>query len=94
MSTYRYHLGVYGRLVRYIGAIKTEVAIKVAVSPGVNATCIVQAVLMAQAVSIVFSRGALSGLVPYILGALGGGDVEDGGLRTNRRIQGESKLSK
>jgi ABC-type multidrug transport system fused ATPase/permease subunit len=71
MASYRYHLGAYGRLVRYVGAIKTEVAIKVIISLGVNATYIMQAVLMARAVSLVFSRGALPGLVPYILGALG-----------------------
>ncbi|MDR0722306.1 MAG: ABC transporter ATP-binding protein/permease [Treponema sp.] len=71
MSTYRYHLGAYGRLVRYVGAIKTEVAIKVTISLGVNATYILQAVLMAQAVSLVFARSPLSALIPYILGALG-----------------------
>jgi hypothetical protein len=37
MASYRYPLGAYGRLVRYVWAIKTEVAIKVAVSLGVNA---------------------------------------------------------
>jgi ABC-type multidrug transport system fused ATPase/permease subunit len=70
MNTYRYHLGAYGRLMRYIGAIKTEVAIKVVISLGVNATYILQAVLMARAVSLVFSRNPLSALIPYILGAL------------------------
>jgi ABC-type multidrug transport system fused ATPase/permease subunit len=57
--------------VRYVGAIKTEVAIKVVISLGVNATYILQAVLMARAVSLVFSRSPLSALTPYILGALG-----------------------
>jgi ABC-type multidrug transport system fused ATPase/permease subunit len=57
--------------VRYVGAIKTEVAIKVTISLGVNATYILQAVLMAQAVSLVFARSPLSALIPYILGALG-----------------------
>jgi ABC-type multidrug transport system fused ATPase/permease subunit len=57
--------------VRYVGAIKREVAVKVVISLGVNATYILQAVLMAQAVSLVFSRSPLSALVPYILGALG-----------------------
>ncbi|MDR2758031.1 MAG: ABC transporter ATP-binding protein/permease [Spirochaetaceae bacterium] len=71
MASYRYHLGAYGRLVRYVGAIKTEVAIKVVISLGVNATYILQAVLMARAVSLVFSRSPLSALTPYILGALG-----------------------
>jgi ABC-type multidrug transport system fused ATPase/permease subunit len=71
MAAYRYHLGAYGRLVRYIGAIKTEVAIKVLISLGINAAYIFQAVLMARAVSIVFSRGPLAALIPYILGALG-----------------------
>ena len=71
MSSYRYHLGAYGRLVRYVGAIKSEVAIKVIISLGVNATYILQAVLMAQAVSLVFARSPLSALVPYIMGALG-----------------------
>ena len=56
---------------RYVGAIKTEVAIKVVISLGVNAAYIVQAVLMARAVSLVFSRAALSALIPSILGALG-----------------------
>jgi ABC-type multidrug transport system fused ATPase/permease subunit len=70
MASYRYHLGAYGRLVRYVWAVKTEVAIKVAVSLGVNATYITQAVLMAQAVQIVFRGGAVSALVPYLLGAL------------------------
>ncbi|MDR1030458.1 MAG: ABC transporter ATP-binding protein/permease [Treponema sp.] len=71
MPSYRYHLGAYGRLVRYIGAIKTEVALKVINSLGVNATYTAQAVLMARAVSLVFSRSPLSALIPYILGALG-----------------------
>jgi ABC-type transport system involved in cytochrome bd biosynthesis fused ATPase/permease subunit len=70
MPSYRYHLGAYGRLVCYLGAIKTEVAIKVVISLGVNATYILQAVLMARAVSLVFSRSPLSALIPYILGAL------------------------
>jgi ABC-type multidrug transport system fused ATPase/permease subunit len=46
------------------------VAVKVTVSLGVNATYIVQAVLMAQAVQTVFRGGAVSALVPYLLGAL------------------------
>ena len=71
MSSYRYHLGAYGRLVRYVGAIKREVAVKVLISLGVNATYIVQAVLMARAESLVFSSGPLAALVPYIMGALG-----------------------
>jgi ABC-type multidrug transport system fused ATPase/permease subunit len=71
MPKYRYHLGAYGRLVRYIGAIKKEVVIKVLISLGVNATYILQAVLMARAVSLVFSRSPFSALIPYIIGALG-----------------------
>ncbi|MDR1576211.1 MAG: ABC transporter ATP-binding protein/permease [Treponema sp.] len=71
MASYRYHLGAYGRLALYVGAIKHEVAIKVIISLGVNATYIAQAVLMARAVSLVFSRSPLSTLIPYILGALG-----------------------
>jgi ABC-type multidrug transport system fused ATPase/permease subunit len=67
----RNYLGAYGRLLRYVGAIKTEVAVKVVISLGVNFTYIVQAVLMARAVSVVFAGSAVSGLVPYILGALG-----------------------
>ncbi|MHB9292113.1 ABC transporter ATP-binding protein/permease [Hollandina sp. SP2] len=70
MATYRYHLGAYGRLMRYVWAIKTEVAVKVAVSLGVNATYIAQAVLMAQAVQMVFRGGTVSALVPYLVGAL------------------------
>ena len=51
MNTYRYHLVAYGRLVRYVGAIKNEVAVKVIISLGVNATYILQAVLMARALA-------------------------------------------
>jgi ABC-type multidrug transport system fused ATPase/permease subunit len=55
---------------RYVWVIKREVAVKVAVSLGVNATYIVQAVLMAQAVQMVFRGGTLYALVPCLLGAL------------------------
>jgi ABC-type multidrug transport system fused ATPase/permease subunit len=64
-------LGAYGRLVRYIGAIKKEVFLKVLISLGINATYILQAILMARAVSLVFSHSPFSALIPYIMGALG-----------------------
>ncbi|MDR2097726.1 MAG: hypothetical protein LBP37_04320, partial [Spirochaetaceae bacterium] len=70
MSSYRYHLGAYGRLMRYVWAVKKETAVKVAVSLGVNATYIVQAVLMADAVQMVFKGAAFAALIPCLAGAL------------------------
>jgi ABC-type multidrug transport system fused ATPase/permease subunit len=64
------YLGAYGRLLKYIAEIKTEVAIKVAIGLLVSATYITQAIVMAKAVGVVFSGGDFFGIVPYLIIAL------------------------
>jgi ABC-type multidrug transport system fused ATPase/permease subunit len=58
------YLGAYGRLLRYVGAIKTEAAIKAAISLGVNASYVFQAVVMARAVSLVFDGAGITAVMP------------------------------
>jgi ABC-type multidrug transport system fused ATPase/permease subunit len=64
------YLGAYGRLLRYVAAIKGEVAVKAVLSLGVNASYVFQAVVMARAVSRVFDGGGLETVVPLAALAL------------------------
>lgn len=50
-------MGAYGRLLHYVAAIKTEVALKVLLGLAISATYVGQAVVMAKAVTIVFKGG-------------------------------------
>ncbi|ACL18407.1 ABC-type multidrug transport system fused ATPase/permease subunit [Desulfitobacterium sp. LBE] len=60
----------YGRLLRYVAAIKGEVALKVLIGLAISATYIGQALAMAKAVSIVFARSDLQAIVAPVLIAL------------------------
>ncbi|MDR2343851.1 MAG: ABC transporter ATP-binding protein/permease [Spirochaetaceae bacterium] len=64
------YLGAYGRLLRYVGAIKAEAAVKAAISLGVNASYVFQAVVMARAVSLVFNGARVSAITPLVVTAL------------------------
>ncbi|SDG29996.1 hypothetical protein [Desulfosporosinus hippei] len=50
-------MGAYGRLLRYVAAIKGEVALKVLIGLAISTTYIGQAMVMAKAVSVVFLGG-------------------------------------
>jgi ABC-type multidrug transport system fused ATPase/permease subunit len=60
-------MGSYGRLLKYIALIKTEIAIKVALGLIISATYIFQAIVMAKAVDIVFSGGSFVNIIPHII---------------------------
>lgn len=64
------YLGAYGRLLRYVGAIKREAAVKVAIGLGVNASYVLQALVMAKAVSLVFAGGGIRAIIPLVVLAL------------------------
>jgi ATP-binding cassette subfamily C protein CydD len=53
-------MGVYGRLLRYIAEIKKEITIKALLGIIISATYIVQAILMAEAVTRLWEKAALS----------------------------------
>jgi ABC-type multidrug transport system fused ATPase/permease subunit len=53
-----------------VGAIKTEAAIKAAISLGVNASYVFQAVVMARAVSLVFNGAGVRAIAPLVVMAL------------------------
>lgn len=63
-------MGAYGRLLRYVAAIKQEVALKVLIAVAVSATYVGQAVTMAKAVSAVFVGGSISAIAGYLFIAL------------------------
>jgi ABC-type multidrug transport system fused ATPase/permease subunit len=69
MAKYGSYMGAYGRLLRYVAEIRTEVAVKTAMGTGMSATYIIQAVIMARAVSAVFSGGGVRAVAPYLAGA-------------------------
>ncbi|MDR0562483.1 MAG: ABC transporter ATP-binding protein/permease [Spirochaetaceae bacterium] len=60
------YLGAYGRLLHYVGAIKGEVAVKAALGLGVNASYVLQAVVMAKAVSLAFNGAGVSPILPLV----------------------------
>ena len=62
-------MGAYGRLMRYVWALRREVACKTLIGLGVAATYIVQALLMAYAVTLVFEHEALIEVVKLAAGA-------------------------
>ena len=63
-------MGAYGRLLRYVAAIKNEVALKVLIGVAISATYIGQAVIMAKAVYAVFAGGSVSDISWYLVIAL------------------------
>lgn len=63
-------MGAYGRLLRYVATIKSEVALKALIGLAISATYIGQAVTMAKAVSIVFTGGSVSDISWYLIIAL------------------------
>lgn len=58
-------MGAYGRLLRYLAAIKGEVGLKVLIGLAISTTYIGQALVMAKAVSVVF-LGGVSPTLPGI----------------------------
>lgn len=63
-------MGAYGRLLRYVAAIKHEVALKVLIGLAISTTYIGQALVMAKAVSVVFLGGSVSDIAWYLVIAL------------------------
>ncbi|AFQ42605.1 ABC transporter ATP-binding protein [Desulfosporosinus meridiei] len=63
-------MGAYGRLLRYVAAIRSEVALKVLIGVAISATYIGQALVMAKAVSVVFVGGSVADISRYLVIAL------------------------
>ena len=63
-------MGAYGRLLRYVAAIKNEVMLKVLIGVAISATFIGQAIAMAKAVSVVFVGGTVLDIAWYLVIAL------------------------
>ena len=59
-------MGVYGKLLRYVTAIKKEVALKTGLLLLLSALSIFQAILMARAVDLVWQRSDMARLLPCI----------------------------
>ena len=60
-------MGVYGKLLRYVSEIKHEVAVKTALLLVSSATNILQAILMADVVNMVFSHGGIRGIMIRVM---------------------------
>jgi hypothetical protein len=58
------YLGAYGRLLQYVAAIKSEAAVKAALSLGVNASYVFQIVVMERGLSRVFNGAGIEGILP------------------------------
>ena len=63
-------MGVYGRLLHYVSQIKGEIAVKVLLGLGVSATYLMQAVVMAMAVTHVFAGGTAADIKWHLILAL------------------------
>ncbi|MBR2666755.1 MAG: ABC transporter ATP-binding protein [Oscillospiraceae bacterium] len=59
-------MGVYGKLFRYVSAIRREVALKTLLLLVISAISIFQAIMMSRAVNLVWSRSALAQILPCI----------------------------
>ena len=54
-----FNMNVYGKLLWYVSEIKREIAVKTLLLLASSATYILQAILMASVVNLVFSGGSL-----------------------------------
>ena len=59
-------MGAYGRLLLYVAVIKREVALKVLLGLLISATYIGQAIVMAEAVAVVFGGGAAADILFHV----------------------------